>query len=93
MVYTQLVPSHHQWRIAYGLSTTIMTDDDSQGRIEFDDLNMLVVKRTDPTNCELVQGRPGLSIPAMPYNSHDGRWRLVLPKWVKRSSKLLWLRR
>ena len=74
--------------VAHGLSTTVMTNDYSQGRIELDDLNMFIVERTDPTDCELVQGRPGLSIPAMPYNSHDGRWRLVLAEWVKRSSKL-----
>jgi len=66
--------------VAHGLSTTVMTNDDSQGRIELDDLNMLVVERTDPANCELVQGRPRLSIPAMPYDSHDGRWRLVFPE-------------
>jgi hypothetical protein len=39
-----------------------MTNDYGQRGIELNDLNMLIVERTDPTDCELVQGCPMLSV-------------------------------
>jgi hypothetical protein len=46
--------------------------DHGQGRVELDDLNMFVVKRPDPTDCELVQGRPKLSVPEGHGGLHGG---------------------
>jgi hypothetical protein len=69
--------AHHstpQWYVAYSLSTTIMTNDYGQGRIKLDDLNMFIVERPDPTDCELVQGCPGLSVPRG-YGGLHGDWR------------------
>jgi hypothetical protein len=43
----------------YRLTTSIMADDHRQGGIEFDDLDMLVVKRADPADRQLVQSGPG----------------------------------
>lgn len=42
----------------YCLSTTIMPDNDSQRRVELDDLDMLIVERPDTTNGKLVQRGP-----------------------------------
>jgi hypothetical protein len=51
-----------------------MTNDDGQGGIELDDLNMFVVERADPTDCELVQGCPRLSVSEGHGGLHGG-WK------------------
>ena len=54
----------YNWLSTYRLAATIVPHDYSQWRVEFDDLNMLVVERSDTSNGELVKRRPVMSVTA-----------------------------
>jgi hypothetical protein len=44
--------------VAYRLSASIMSDNNGQGRIELDDLYMLVVERPDSPNGQFIERSP-----------------------------------
>jgi hypothetical protein len=69
------------------LATPVVPDNNSQGRVELDDLDVLVVKRADTANGELVERSPKWSASCTAGEGQRQLTWLDVTRWVKPSGE------